>query len=132
MIENRIREIRTSHGLSQEALATIIDSTQQSISRMENNTQAITAKALIMMSEYFNVSTGYLLGISDIKRDLNGQMRMNQEMEDCYDIVLHHRNLTETNKKTLSCILKRLEQAQLEEKELYIKDVGDYAKDSYM
>lgn len=65
MIENRIREIRTSHGLSQEALATIIDSTQQSISRMENNTQAITAKALIMMSEYFNVSTGYLLGISD-------------------------------------------------------------------
>ena len=83
MIENRIREIRTSHGLSQEALATIIDSTQQSISRMENNTQAITAKALIMMSEYFNVSTGYLLGISDIKRDLNGQMRMNQEMEDC-------------------------------------------------
>ena len=53
MIENRIREIRTSHGLSQEALATIIDSTQQSISRMENNTQAITAKALIMMSEYF-------------------------------------------------------------------------------
>lgn len=132
MIENRIREIRTSHGLSQEALATIIDSTQQSISRMENNTQAITAKALIMMSEYFNVSTGYLLGISDIKRDLNGQMRMNQEMEDCYDIVLHYRNLTETNKKTLSCILKRLEQAQLEEKELYIKDVGDYAKDSYM
>lgn len=132
MIENRIREIRTSHGLSQEALATIIDSTQQSISRMENNTQAITAKALIMMSEYFNVSTGYLLGISDIKRDLNGQMRMNQEMEDCCDIVLHYRNLTETNKKTLSCILKRLEQAQLEEKELYIKDVGDYAKDSYM
>lgn len=97
MIVNRIREIRTSHGLSQEALATIIDSTQQSISRMENNTQTITAKALIMMSEYFNVSTGYLLGISDIKRDLNGQMRMNQEMEDCYDIVLHYRNLTETN-----------------------------------
>ena len=120
MIVNRIREIRTSHGLSQEALATIIDSTQQSISRMENNTQTITAKALIMMSEYFNVSTGYLLGISDIKRDLNGQMRMNQEMEDCYDIVLHYRNPTETNKKTLSCVLKRLEQAQLEEKELYI------------
>lgn len=39
MIVNRIREIRTSHGLSQEALATIIDSTQQSISRMENNTR---------------------------------------------------------------------------------------------
>lgn len=85
MIENRIHEIRMSHGLSQEALAAVIDSTQQSVSRMENNTQSITAKALIKMSEYFNVSTGYILGISDIKRDLNGQMRMNQEMEDCYD-----------------------------------------------
>lgn len=132
MIENRIHEIRTSHGLSQETLTAVIDSTQQSVSRMENNTQAITAKALIKMSEYFNVSTGYILGISDIKRDLNGQMRMNQEMEDCYDIVLRYRNLSEINKKTLCCVLGRLEQAQLEERESYTKDVGEDAEDSHM
>lgn len=134
MIENRIYEIRMSQGLSQETLATIIDSTQQSVSRMENNTQAITAKALIKMSKYFNVSASYILGISDIKRDLNEQVRMNQEMEDCYDIVLRYRyrNLSEINKKTLCCVLKRLEQAQLEEKELYTKEVTEDAKNSHM
>lgn len=132
MIENRIHEIRMSHGLSQEALAAVIDSTQQSVSRMENNTQAITAKALIKMSEYFNVSTDYILGISDIKRDLNGQLRMNQELEDCYDIVLRYRSLSEVNRKTLCCVLERLEQAQLEERESYTKDVGEDAEDSYM
>lgn len=100
---------------------------------MEKDTCAISTDLLISMAEYFNVTTDYILGLSDIKRDLSGQIRMNQEMDQCYDIVLRYNNLTVTNKKTLRCILKRLEQAQLEESELdTVKEVVKDAEDSHM
>ena len=53
-------------------------------------------------------------------------------MEKCYDIVLRYNNLSEINKKTLNCLLERLEQAQLEEREFYTKDLGEDAEDSHM
>ena len=132
MIENRIRELRKNHSMSQEALGAIINTTQQTVSKMEKSTFAISTDLLINMSYYFNVTTDYILGISDIKRDLNGQLRMNQELEKCYDIVLRYNNLSEINKKTLNCLLGRLEQAQLEEREFYTKDLGEDAEDSHM
>lgn len=129
MTENRIRELRRSHNMSQEALGTIINTTQQAVSKMEKDTCAISTDLLISMARYFNVTTDYILGLSDIKRDLSGQIRMNQ----CYDIVLRYNNLTDTNKKTLQCLLKRLEQAQLEEEEADIaEEVLKNAEDSHM
>lgn len=133
MTENRIRELRRSHNMSQEALGTIINTTQQTVSKMEKNTCAISTDLLISLAEYFNVTTDYILGLSGIKRDLSGQVRMNQEMDPCYDIVLRYNNLTDTNKKTLRCLLKRLEQAQLEELEAYTaEEVVKDAEDSHM
>lgn len=132
MTENRIRELRKNHNISQESLGAIINTTQQAVSKMENNTYAISTDLLIKMSQYFNVTTDYILGISEIKRDLSGQLRMNREIEECYDHVLRYRNLSDINKKTLNCILERLEQAQLEEREFYTKDVGENAEDSHM
>lgn len=132
MIKNRIRELRKSLNMSQEALSVIIGTTQQAVSRMENYAYDIPSDLLIKMAKYFNVTTDYILGISDIKRDLNGQIRMNQEMDKCYDIVLRYQNLSEINQKTLRCILERLEQAQKESKELSAKEVKKDAKDSNM
>lgn len=117
--------------MSQEALGTIISTTQQAVSKMEKDTCSISTDLLISMAGYFNVTTDYILGLSDIKRDLSGQIRMNQEMDQCYDIVLRYNNLTETNKKTLRCLLKRLEQAQIEEHS-DTEEVGKDAEDSHM
>lgn len=130
--ENRIRELRKSHNMSQEALGAVINTTQQAVSKMEKDICFISTDLLISMAEYFNVTTDYILGLSDIKRDLSGQFRMNQEMDQCYDIVLRYRNLSDINQKTLRCVLKRLEQAQLEEIELCTKEVKTNAEDSCM
>lgn len=132
MIENRIRELRKNHSMSQEALGVVINTTQQTVSKMEKSTFAISTDLLINMSRYFNVTTDYILGISDIKRDLSGHHRMNQEMEKCYDIVLRYNNLSEINRKTLCCVLERLEQAQLEERDFYTKEKGEDAENSHM
>lgn len=130
MVNNRIRELRKNLGWSQEVLAKEIGTTQQAVSRMENNAYDIPSDILIKISDKCNVTTDYILGISDVKRDYNGQYRMNQEMDKCYDIVLRYQKLSEINQKTLRCILERLEQAQRESKEASAKEVDKNAEDS--
>lgn len=130
MENNRIRELRKNLSLSQEALAEKIGTTQQAVSRMENNANDIPSDLLIEISKQFNVTTDYILGISDVKRDYNGQYRMNQEMDKCYDIVIRYQNLTEVNQKTLRCILERLEQAQKESGEGAAKEERKNAESS--
>ena len=132
MKNNRIRELRKRFDLSQEALAKEIGTTQQAVSRMENNAYDIPSESLIRMADFFNVTTDYILGISDVKRDYNGQYRMNQEMDRCYDIVLRYQKLSEINQKTLRCILERLEQAQKESKEASAKEKDKNAENSNM
>ncbi|MGB8456039.1 MAG: helix-turn-helix transcriptional regulator [Anaerocolumna sp.] len=114
MTKNRIRELRKNSGLSQENFALELGTTQQAISRMETGFCDIPIDLLAKMAKYFNVTTDYIIGITEIKRDLSGQMRMNSELDKHYDIVLRYQRLTEINKKTLNTLLERLEQAQRE------------------
>lgn len=114
MINNRICELRKSHNLTQEAFAVILGTTQQTISRMENSVYNIPTDLLIKMADFFNITTDYILGISNIKRNPSCQIRMNYEMDQYYDIVLHYQKLSDTNKKTLRIILERLDETQHE------------------
>lgn len=52
MTENRIRELRKSHSMSQEALGTIINTTQQAVSKMEKDTRSISTDLLISISNH--------------------------------------------------------------------------------
>lgn len=132
MVNNRIRELRKSQNMSQEALTEVIHTTQQAVSRMENHAYDIPSESLIEMARFFEVTTDYILGISDVKRDYNGQYRMNQEMDRCYDIVRRYQKLSEINQKTLRCILERLEQAQKESEDASAKEVDKNAENSNM
>lgn len=132
MVKNRIRELRKNLNMSQEALAEIISTTQQAVSRMENHAYDVPSDLLIKMANFFNVTTDYILGVSDVKRDYNGQYRMNQEIDKCYDIVLRYQRLSDINQKTLRCLLDRLEQAQKETREAFTKEVVKNAEDSNM
>lgn len=121
--ENRIQELRKNLNLSQESLATILGTTQQAVSHMESDPHNIPINLLIKMSKIFNVTIDYILGCSDIKRDLNGQIRMNHEMDMYYTIILRFQHLTDINKKTLVALLERLEQAQNEQEKLVQKNL---------
>lgn len=68
MENNRIRELRKNLSLSQEALAEKIGTTQQAVSRMENNANDIPSDLLIEISKQFNVTTDYILGIFNISK----------------------------------------------------------------
>lgn len=120
---NNILELRKNMNLSQGSLAAILSTTQQVVSRMENGAYNIPSDLLVKMSESFNVTTDYILGCSDIKRDLSGQVRMNHEMDRYYDIVIRFQRLTVSNQKTFLVLLERLEQAQNEQEKLVTRDL---------
>ena len=113
-IQNRIRELRKNLNLSQVGLSLVLGTTQQTVSRMEKSGD-IPTDLLVKMAGFFNATTDYILGISEYKRDLGGQMRMNHEMDKYYDIVLRCQQLSEVNRRTLLVVLDRLEQAQIED-----------------
>ena len=135
--KNRIRELRKSMNLSQEALAAILCTSQQAVSRMENGAYDIPTDLLVKMADSFNVTTDYILGRTDIRRDLSGQLRMNHEMDRYYDIILRYQRLSDINRKTFRVMLERLEQAQGEQEKLVTGDLHQkeddvHGKDSSM
>lgn len=118
--QNRIRELRKNQNLSQVGLSLVLGTTQQTVSRMEKGCD-IPTDLLVKMAVFFNTTTDYILGISEYKRDLGGQLRMNYEMDKYYDIILRYQRLSVVNRRTLLVMLDRLEQAQHEE--ATVKDI---------
>ena len=83
-MESRIKQLREKRGLIQEILAAELGITQQLLSKYERDITLIKVDILKKIAIYFNVTTDYLLGISDVKRDLQGQMKMNETLDE-YD-----------------------------------------------
>ena len=75
-MESRIKQLREKRGLIQEILAAELGITQQMLSKYERDVTLIKVDILKKIATYFNVTTDYLLGISDVKRDLQRQMKM--------------------------------------------------------
>lgn len=92
-MESRIKMLREKRGLIQEILAVEIGITQQMLSKYERDITIVKVDVLKRLAEYFNVTTDYLLGISDVKRDLTGQIKMNETMDKYYDLIEVYRRM---------------------------------------
>lgn len=67
-MESRIKNLREKRGIIQEILAAELGITQQMLSKYEKDVTVIKVDILKRLAEYFNVTTDYLLGMSDVKR----------------------------------------------------------------
>ena len=63
---NRILELRTAHGWSQEELAEKINVRANAISRYENGVRGIDIEKIIALRSVFDVTVDYLLGLSEV------------------------------------------------------------------
>lgn len=61
MIGNRIKELRTKKGTTQEAVANVLGVSPQAISKWEQNTTMPDISILVPLADYFGVSVDYLL-----------------------------------------------------------------------
>lgn len=64
---NRLKELRTEKKLSQTKLAELFNISQQAVSHYEKGIRDIDSSLIKNLAKFFDVSTDYLLGISDIK-----------------------------------------------------------------
>ncbi|MBZ0312443.1 helix-turn-helix domain-containing protein [Clostridium butyricum] len=64
---DRLKSLRTENNLTQEELANHFFLNKSSISKYEKNLQLPENQLLKQIAKYFDVSTDYLLGISDDK-----------------------------------------------------------------
>lgn len=61
----RLKELRTSKGITQLKLAMDLDTTQNTISRYETGAHEPGIRELIRIADYFQVSVDYLLERTD-------------------------------------------------------------------
>lgn len=108
-MESRIKQLREKRGLIQEILAVELGITQQMLSKYERDVTLIKVDILKKIAAYFNVTTDYLLGVSDVKRDLNGQMKMNEVLDEYYDLVEVYKELDPCDQEMIWSIIQPLE-----------------------
>ncbi len=81
MRENRVKELRESMHLSQERLGEYTNISQQVISKIERCDSRLTKENMIILADFFQVSTDYLLGRSGCKRTIEQEMEMLNKFE---------------------------------------------------
>lgn len=104
MVKN-LRKLRTSRGISQQQLADVIGTTQQSINKYENHSVEPDIRALIKLADYFDTSVDYLIGHTS---PLSNQSPM-EELDLCKEeflLVRDFRKLSKEEKESIYLILK--------------------------
>lgn len=81
-----------------------------------NDIASIPIDVLIAMSEYFKVSTDYILGLSDERYNLKMQMTFNKEVDEYYEIIELYKRLDTKNKKLVFHILTKMNELMADKK----------------
>lgn len=105
-MESRIKILREKRGLIQAILATELGITQQTLSKYEKDVNIIKIDLLKRLAEYFNVTTDYLLGLSDVKRDLTGQLKISETLDEYYDLIEVYKKLDRYDQELVWSILQ--------------------------
>lgn len=109
-MKNRLRDLRKSRRLTQEEFGEIISVTQQNISKYENDVYEMPIDVLVKVSQYFNVSIEYLLGLTEIKRDIAGQVVVNKTVDEYYDLVEAFKTLGDEDQELIWSIIEKMKQ----------------------
>lgn len=67
LIGNRLKKLRDEAGMGQKELCDLFNIEQSTLANYENNRRTPKIDILLKIAKYFNVSTDYLLGITETK-----------------------------------------------------------------
>ena len=110
-MESRIKQLRENRGLIQELLASELGITQQMLSKYERDITLIKIDILKKIAQYFNVTTDYLLCISDVKRDLQGQIKVSKTIDEYYDLIEVYKELDQYDQEMIWSIIQDVKRA---------------------
>lgn len=84
---NRVKELREALHLSQETLGNSVGISQQVISKIERDDRRLTKDNMLVLADFFHVSTDYLIGRSDARRNVEQENEQSARYERNCEIV---------------------------------------------
>ena len=105
---NRLKQLREERHITQEELAFQLDTSQQNISKIERQLVSMGEEMIIRAAEFFGVTTDYLLGISDVKFEIQISLSPSNELPDASlrDIVSYYQSFDEPYRELMRDITK--------------------------
>ena len=64
-MDNRIKDLREDHDLTQTQVAEAIGITRRKYSYLETGTQQLTVEILVKLAKFYGVTVDYILKLSD-------------------------------------------------------------------
>ena len=106
-MNNRLRQLRKEKGLTLKELAEQLNMSFSNIAMIERGERNYTFETAKMFADFFNVSSDYLLGLSDQR---NSTSNTYHERLDDVDIEILNdiKNLSDKDKEDLKTIIKYL------------------------
>ncbi|SET15274.1 DNA-binding transcriptional regulator, XRE-family HTH domain [Natronincola peptidivorans] len=106
MLGERIKKLREEQGLSQLEMAKVLGVGNSTMSMYESNARKPDYETLKKIADYFNVTTDYLLGLTEIPM----QEQHEEILADYPEIVSilrrNKKKLTESDKKRIARIIE--------------------------
>lgn len=110
MVKN-LKKLRNAKGISQQQLADVIGTSQQSINKYENHNIEPDIATLIALAKFFNTSVDYLIGNTDVNRVIEN-VRSFDLNEDEAKLVSGYRKLNENEKESIRLIINNYNKAK--------------------
>jgi len=110
----RLITLRKNRNFTQAKVAEKLGTNQSTISNLENGIGDIPTDMLVSLSKLYNVSTDYIVGVADDKRNEVQNMIFNKAFEEYYDLISNFKTLNEENKITVKVLIERLNESQKE------------------
>ncbi len=91
MIADRIKQLRTSHNMTQSTLAKKLGITRSSVNAWEMGLSIPSTTYIAALSQLFGVSSDYLLGLSS-NLNIDVSDLSEKEIKIVYDLVTHFKH----------------------------------------
>lgn len=111
---SRLKDLRLSRGFTQAKMARELDTSQQTISRIEYKDELVPTDILMKASKYFNVSVDYILGLTDEKHNQVCEERLYRHFMEHELFIMEFSALKPEYQEAVKSVVKSLTQAQRE------------------
>lgn len=104
MVKN-LRKLRLSKGISQQQLADVIETTQQSINKYENHSTEPDIDTLIKLADYFGTTVDFLIG-HPTSSDTAGSPVEPLLTKEEITLIENYRNISKEERESIHLVLK--------------------------
>ncbi len=111
----RLRDLRRENNLTSRDLAKLLNVSQPTITRWENGLQEPSKKNVKKLASYFNVSSDYLLGLTDEREPYKKPLKFEEALkilentkrnDDIFTITDNIKNLSDEQLHTIATIVE--------------------------